>query len=74
MMSSLRIYKRTHTGDKPYKCEVCGVMFSQKGVLTRHEGIHSGDKPYDCEACGESFTRSGYLSRHKRKVHDGEKA
>ena len=32
----LKIHFRVHTGDKPFKCNVCGRGFNQKGNLCRH--------------------------------------
>ena len=38
-----------HTGDKPYKCDVCDKAFSHSNNLQRHAMIHTGDKPYKCD-------------------------
>ena len=61
-----------HSGEKPYKCHVCDMVFSRSGHLTRHMAVHSGEKPYKCHMCDKVFSRSRHLTRHIH-VHSGEK-
>lgn len=69
--SPLKPYKELDTL-RPFPCNICGKMFTQRGTMTRHMRSHLGLKPFACKECGMRFTRQYRLTEHMR-VHSGEK-
>nr|XP_042697410.1 zinc finger and BTB domain-containing protein 7A isoform X1 [Chrysemys picta bellii]XP_042697411.1 zinc finger and BTB domain-containing protein 7A isoform X1 [Chrysemys picta bellii]XP_042697412.1 zinc finger and BTB domain-containing protein 7A isoform X1 [Chrysemys picta bellii]XP_042697413.1 zinc finger and BTB domain-containing protein 7A isoform X1 [Chrysemys picta bellii] len=72
---------RTHTGEKPYECNICKVRFTSlenctglvnltQDKLKVHMRKHTGEKPYLCQQCGAAFAHNYDLKNHMR-VHTG---
>ncbi|KAI5104422.1 B-cell CLL/lymphoma 6 member B protein, partial [Silurus meridionalis] len=64
--------KPTCSGEKPYRCDVCGAQFNRPANLKTHSRIHSGEKPYRCDTCGARFVQVAHLRAHVL-IHTGEK-
>ena len=65
-------HRRSHTGEKPFKCHVCAAAFATASYLNRHLPTHDGVKRYVCDVCGAKFLQKFDLKVHIR-YHTGEK-
>jgi len=62
----LERHARSHRGDKPYKCYVCGRPFAMSHHLNNHMVTHTGVRAYSCLVCSKRFAQTFSLKRHMR--------
>ncbi|ELU03235.1 hypothetical protein CAPTEDRAFT_180624 [Capitella teleta] len=64
--SQLTQHENSHTGNKPFKCDVCPKAFFRSSLrkIAKHKKVHSDVKPHRCQLCGKGFKFPYKLTAH----------
>ncbi|XP_036593589.1 zinc finger protein 75D-like [Trichosurus vulpecula] len=68
----MEVEKEVCTGEKPFKCLICGKSFKVSSDLIKHQRVHTEDRPYKCQECDKRFRWSSDLKKHLM-IHRGIK-
>lgn len=75
--SHLNRHMITHTGDRPYKCDVCALRFKRSEDRLRHLRINHPSfqikqralKSFECKYCHKCFKTHDFLYNHITEKH-----
>lgn len=71
--NQLRNHATKHTGERPFKCQECGMAFSSTSNVSRHiVRQHQRQRRHPCRYCSKRFCYASELKLHTR-IHTGYK-
>lgn len=69
ILGNLKVHKRRHTGEKPFRCDICNASFVARYQLTTHFERHMDTDQrrnrYMCRECNVGFLSARALYHHK---------
>ena len=67
---TLKVHKKTHQGEKCFKCDLCPYSSAFHRSLESHMLIHTDQKPFECDECDKRFKKKHVLKRHQNLRHN----
>ncbi|XP_063427468.1 zinc finger protein 585A-like [Mytilus trossulus] len=66
----LKNQMQRHSSEKPYTCNTCGVVFTNKRKFDTHMRTHLNRMKYTCDFCSKQVSRIDVFKRHMRTHAD----
>ncbi|KAF6198339.1 hypothetical protein GE061_008087 [Apolygus lucorum] len=66
---NMKSHIRTHTKEKPWKCDSCDLRFSTSSGLKNHKMNHEGVRRFQCDMCDYRSVQEVTMKQHVDQVH-----